>query len=96
MKLQFYKSLIQPVILYDSETWPFRKTDENKLIAFERKMIRKIYGPVKDDITGEWRQRKNMELKVLYSGVDVLKIIRKRNIDWLVMLGEVKIRYSAQ
>lgn len=47
--------------------------DENKFIVFERKVVlRKINGPVEDDITGEWRRRRNnIELKTLYSGVDI-------------------------
>jgi len=44
-----------PVILYGSETRPLRKIDENKFMVFERKVLRKMYGPVKNDITEEWR-----------------------------------------
>lgn len=45
--------LIRPAILHGSETWPLRKKDEKRFIVFERKVLRKMYGPVKDDITGE-------------------------------------------
>ena len=41
-----------------SETWPIRKMDEHRFVVFERKVLRKIYGPVKDEITGEWRRKK--------------------------------------
>lgn len=37
--------------------------DENKFAVFERKVLQKMYGPVKDDITEEWRRRKVIELK---------------------------------
>lgn len=55
--------LIRPVILYGSETLPLKKIDENKFTVFERKVLRKIYGPVKNDITEEWRRRTSIELK---------------------------------
>jgi hypothetical protein len=67
LKEQLYTSLIRPVVVYESETWPLRKMDEQRFLVFERKVLRKIYGPVKDEITGEWRRRKNLELEALYS-----------------------------
>jgi len=48
----------------------------------ERKLLRKIYDPVKDEITGEWRRRKNSELKTLYSGSDIVEGITSRSIQW--------------
>jgi hypothetical protein len=66
MKKQLYTSLIRPDVLYGSETWPLRKIDEHRFMNFEKKVLRKIYGPVKDEITGEWRRRQNIELGTLY------------------------------
>lgn len=66
----------------DLKYGPLRKKGENRLIDIERKMLRKIYGPVKDDLTGEWRQRKNIELEALYSGSDILKIVRRGKLRW--------------
>jgi len=43
-----------------------RKKDENALLVFERKVLRKIYAPCIDEPTGEWRIRKNKELQDLY------------------------------
>lgn len=61
---------------------PFRKINENKFNVFERKMLRKIYGLVKDDITKEWRRRWNIELKTLYSSVVILEVIRRERLRW--------------
>jgi len=58
MKIQLYITLIRPVVTYGAEAWPLRKTEERKLLVFERKVLRKIFGPVKDRETGEWRKRK--------------------------------------
>jgi hypothetical protein len=56
--------------------------DEQRFLVFERKVLSKIYGPVKDEITGEWRRRKNLELKTLYSSSDILEVIRSRRLQW--------------
>jgi hypothetical protein len=82
MKERLYTSLIRPVVLYGSETWPIRKMDEHKFMIFERKVLRKINGPVKDEITGEWRRRKNIELEILYSNADIVEVIRSRRLRW--------------
>lgn len=53
MKKQLYTSLIRSAILYGSEIWPLRKKDENRLRVFERKVLRKMYGLIKDNTTEE-------------------------------------------
>jgi len=59
IKKQLYTTLIRPVVTYGEETWTLKKNEERKLMVFERKILRKIFGPVKDRETGEWRRRKN-------------------------------------
>jgi len=46
-----YMTLLRPIVLYDFETWALRKTEEQGLGVFERKVLRKIYGPVFDSGT---------------------------------------------
>ena len=45
-KLQIYETLIRPVVTYGAETWTLTAVEENALRRFERKLLRKIYGPV--------------------------------------------------
>jgi hypothetical protein len=53
------------------------KKGRKNFYVFERKVLRRIYGPVKDSLTGEWRRKKNTELKTLDSELDILEIIRR-------------------
>jgi hypothetical protein len=52
LKYQIYQTLIKPVVTYGSETWTLRKIDENALLVFERKVLRKMYRPCKNESTG--------------------------------------------
>jgi len=62
LKSLLYQTLIKPIVTYGSETWTLRKIYEYALLVFERKVLVKMYGPCKDELTGEWRIRKNKEL----------------------------------
>jgi len=53
LKIQLYITLIRLVITYGAEIWPLKKSDERKLFVLERKILRKIFGPVKDMLSSE-------------------------------------------
>jgi len=60
IKRLLFTCLILPVIFYESKTWALRrKSDENKFSILERKILRKIFYPIKDDIAEKWRRKKN-------------------------------------
>jgi hypothetical protein len=59
-KMQIYETLIRPVVTCGCESWTMKKDDENILRRFERKIIRRIYGPVKQG--REWRIRNNEDM----------------------------------
>ena len=83
--MQICKMLIRPIITYGSETWTLTKSDENLLRIFERKILRKIYGLIKEgDI---WKTRNNEELNRSINGDDIVKFIKDQRIRWL---GRVK------
>jgi hypothetical protein len=68
-KIQVYKTLIRPVATYGAETWMLTVTEENALRMFERKIIRRIYGPMMEN--NVWRIRYNEELNTLLKGEDI-------------------------
>jgi hypothetical protein len=53
--------------LYGCETWSLTLREEHRLRAFENRMLRRIFGPKRDDITGEWRKLHSEDLHILYS-----------------------------
>ena len=83
--MQIYKTVVRPVATYGSETWTLTKLDENLLRIYERKILRKIYGPVKEGDT--WRIRYNEELNRFIKGKDIVTFIKAQKIRWL---GHVK------
>lgn len=80
-KLKIYRTLIRPVITYAAETWTLSHSDENALRIFERKIIRKIYGPVCEN--GIWRVRSNLEIDKILKGEDLVRFVKSLRLRWL-------------
>ena len=55
LKVNTYKTIILPVVLYICETWSLTFREEHRLRVFENKVLKKIFGAKRDEITGEWR-----------------------------------------
>jgi len=68
-------------VTYGAETWMLTAVEENALRRFERKVLRKIYGPMVDK--GVWRIRYNNELCKLMGGEDIVRLIKAQRIQWL-------------
>ena len=81
IKIQIYETVIKPVVLYGAETWVLTKKDEDLLSIWERKILRRIYGPV--CIDGEWRIRSNQELRDLYKKLPIVHELKVRRLSWL-------------
>ena len=64
LKVKTYKIIILPVVFYGCETLSLTFREEHRLRVFENKVLRKIFGAKKDEITGEWRKLRNAELLV--------------------------------
>jgi hypothetical protein len=55
LKIIIYKTIILPVVLYGCETWSLTLKEEHRLRVFENRVLRRIFGPKRDEVTGEWR-----------------------------------------
>jgi hypothetical protein len=62
VKVKIYKTMILPVVLYGCETWSLMQREEHRLRVFENRLLRRIFGPKRDGVTGEWRKLHNEEL----------------------------------
>ncbi|KAL4153967.1 hypothetical protein QTP88_001800 [Uroleucon formosanum] len=82
LKIRMYMTLLRPIVMYGSETWALRKAEEQRLGVFERKVLRKIYGPVFDNQTNEWRKLHNYEIQMQFQRPDIIKEITKRRLMW--------------
>jgi hypothetical protein len=72
--IQFYRkgnkpdrTIILPIVLYGCETWSLTLREERKMRVFENMVLRRIFGPRRDEVKGEWRRLHNEELNDLYS-----------------------------
>jgi hypothetical protein len=75
-KIKIYKTIILPVVLYGCETWSLTLREEHRPRIFENRMIRKIFGPKRVKVTGEWRRLYNEELYELYPSPNIIRVIK--------------------
>ena len=60
------RTIILPIVFYGCETWPLTLREEHRLRVFENRVLRRIFGPKRDEVTGEWRELHNEELNDLH------------------------------
>jgi hypothetical protein len=68
--------MILPVVLYGYETWSLTLKEEHRLRVFENRMLRRIFGPKRDEVTGEWRKWHKKEIRDLYSSPSIIRILK--------------------
>jgi hypothetical protein len=74
--------MIVPVVLYGCETWSLTLWEERKLRVFENMVLRRIFGPRRNKVTGDWRRLNNEELNDLYSSHNIVRVIKSRRMRW--------------
>jgi hypothetical protein len=78
LKIRIYKMITLPVDLYRCETWSLTLREEHRLRVFQNRVLRRVFGPKRDKVMGEWRKLHNEELHDLYSSPSIIRIIRSR------------------
>ena len=79
VKIKIYRAIILPVVLYGCETWSLTLREERRLRAFENMVLRRIFGPKRDEVTREWRK---LHYEELYFSPDIVRVIKSRRMRW--------------
>jgi hypothetical protein len=66
IKVKIYKTIILRVVFYGCETWSLTLREDHRLRVFENRVLRRIFGAKRDEVTGEWRKLHNEELHISY------------------------------
>ena len=70
------------MVLYGCETWSLTLREERRLKVFENRVLRKVFGPKRDKVTGKWIKLRNEELNDLYSLPNNLRVVKSRRMRW--------------
>jgi hypothetical protein len=76
----FETEIILPVVLYGCETWSLTLREEHRLRVFENRVLRRIFGPKRDEVTGQWRKLHSEELHNLYSSPDIIRQVKANEV----------------
>jgi hypothetical protein len=97
VKVKIYKTVILPVVLYGCETRSLTLREEHRLRVFENRVLRRIFGTKRDEVTGEWRKLHNEGLHNLYSSTDIIRQVKSRRMRWaehVARMGEERKVYK--
>jgi len=74
--------MMLPVVLYGCETWSLTSKEERRLRVFENRVLRRIFGPKRDEVTRDWRKLHNEELNGVYCSPNIVRGIKSRRMGW--------------
>jgi hypothetical protein len=83
-KIKIFKTITLPLVLYGCETWSLTLREEHRLAEFENRMLRRIFGLKRYEVTGGWRKLHNEKLCDLYSLPSIIRIIKSMRMRWAV------------
>ena len=78
LKIKIYRTRILSVVLYGCEIWSLILREERRLRVFENRVLRRAFGPKRDEVTGEWKKLRNEELRDFYSLPNILRVVKSR------------------
>jgi hypothetical protein len=85
INIKIYRTVILSVVLYGCETWSLTLREEHRLRVFENRVLSRIFGPKRDEETGEKRKLHSEELSDLYSSPNIFRVIKSKRMRWVGM-----------
>ena len=82
LKIKIYRTIILPVVLYGCETWSLTLREERRPRLFENRGLRRVFGPKRNEVTGEWRKLHIEELSDMYSLPNIVRVVKSRRMRW--------------
>jgi hypothetical protein len=83
LKIKIYRTIILPVVLFGCETWSLILKEDHRVRVFENRVLRGIFVPKRNGLTGEWRKLHNEELNDLYCSPNIVRVIKSGRKDGL-------------
>jgi hypothetical protein len=81
--------LMKACVLYGCETWSITLREERRLRVSENRVLRRIFGPKRDEVTGEWRKLRKEDLNDLYFSPNIVWVIKSRRMRWAVHVARI-------
>jgi len=82
MQIKIYRTIILPVVFYGCGTWSLTLKEERRLMVFENRVLRRIFGSKRDEVTRDWRKLYNEERNDLLSSTNFIRVIKPRRMRW--------------
>ncbi|KAL4084416.1 hypothetical protein QTP88_028238 [Uroleucon formosanum] len=89
-KVKLYTTYLRPVIMYGCEKWSTIKGDKGKLLRFERKILRRIYDPIRNPDNGEYEHRKNTDIEKLFNKPNIQSFLISKRLEWAAHVWRAK------
>jgi hypothetical protein len=93
VNIRIYKTIILPVVLYGCETWSLALREEQRLRVFETSVPRRIFGPMRDEVIGDWIKLHN-EFHNLYCSPIIMRVIKSKRMRWsghVALMGRIEM-----
>jgi hypothetical protein len=92
IKIRIYKTVILPVVLCGCETWSLILREEHRLRVFESRVLRRIFGPKRGEVTGGWRKLHTEDLHNLFFSPSIIRMMMSRRMRWAGYVARMRRR----
>jgi hypothetical protein len=86
----------RPIVLYGCETWSHTLSEDHTLKVSEKRVLRRVFGPKRDEVIGSWRKLHNEEFHNLYPSPDIIRMNKSRRMRWAEHVARMETRNSCR